>query len=128
MVDRRLTLERNIVTSNIVTSHDVFQHHMQIFGPVLVCLQAASLEEGIALINDNPYGNGTAIFTSSGVSARQFQNQIEVGQIGINTAIPVPLPFFSFTGSKKSMLGDLHFYGKAGKRCGMSLRRHVKSR
>ena len=86
----------------------------EIFGPVLVCLEVDTLEEAIALVNSNPYGNGTSIFTSSGVSARLFQNTTEVGQIGINTAIPVPLPFFSFTGSKGSMLGDLHFYGKAG--------------
>jgi malonate-semialdehyde dehydrogenase (acetylating)/methylmalonate-semialdehyde dehydrogenase len=86
----------------------------EIFGPALVCLEAETLDEAISLVNRNPYGNGTAIFTSSGVAARHFQNTIEVGQIGINTAIPVPLPFFSFTGSKASMLGDLHFYGKAG--------------
>ena len=86
----------------------------EIFGPALVCMEAETLDEAIALVNRNPYGNGTAIYTTSGVSARHFQNTSEVGQIGINTAIPVPLPFFSFTGSKASMAGDLHFYGKAG--------------
>jgi len=89
-------------------------YKQEIFGPALVCLEAETLDEAIALVNRNPYGNGTAIYTTSGVSARHFQNTIEVGQIGINTAIPVPLPFFSFTGSKASMAGDLHFYGKAG--------------
>ena len=86
----------------------------EIFGPALICLEAPTLDAAIEIVNANPYGNGTAIFTSSGISARHFQNTVEVGQIGINTAIPVPLPFFSFTGSKASMLGDLHFYGKAG--------------
>eukprot|EP00286_Rhodomonas_abbreviata_P028121 CAMPEP_0181312576 /NCGR_PEP_ID=MMETSP1101-20121128/13772_1 /TAXON_ID=46948 /ORGANISM="Rhodomonas abbreviata, Strain Caron Lab Isolate" /LENGTH=543 /DNA_ID=CAMNT_0023419439 /DNA_START=18 /DNA_END=1649 /DNA_ORIENTATION=- len=86
----------------------------EIFGPVLVCLEVDTLDEAITLINDSPYGNGTAIFTKSGAAARHFQHTVEVGQIGINVPIPVPLPFFSFTGSKKSMLGDLHFYGKAG--------------
>lgn len=89
-------------------------YKQEIFGPALLCLEVDTLDEAIALVNRNPYGNGTAIYTSSGFSARHFQNTIEVGQIGINTAIPVPLPFFSFTGSKASMAGDLHFYGKAG--------------
>jgi malonate-semialdehyde dehydrogenase (acetylating)/methylmalonate-semialdehyde dehydrogenase len=86
----------------------------EVFGPVLVCMEVETLEDAIALVNSNPYGNGTAIFTSSGAAARTYQNMTEVGQIGINVPIPVPLPFFSFTGSKKSMLGDLQFYGKAG--------------
>ncbi|KAF8378731.1 hypothetical protein HHK36_030080 [Tetracentron sinense] len=60
------------------------------------------------------YGNGASIFTTSGVAARKFQNEIEAGQVGINVPIPVPLPFFSFTGSKSSFAGDLNFYGKAG--------------
>jgi len=93
--------------------------HMQcyteeIFGPVVVSLEADSLEEAITLINNNPYGNGTAIFTSSGAAARKFQHEIDVGQVGINVPIPVPLPFFSFTGSRASIRGDVHFYGKQG--------------
>ena len=64
------------------------------------------------MINANPYGNGTAIFTSSGGAARKFQNEIDVGQIGVNLPIPVPVPFFSFTGSRGSKLGDLGPYGK----------------
>ncbi|GAB2219399.1 hypothetical protein Droror1_Dr00007034 [Drosera rotundifolia] len=86
----------------------------EIFGPVLLCLQADSLEEAISIVNRNKYGNGASIFTSSGAAARKFQSDIEAGQVGINVPIPVPLPFFSFTGSKASFAGDLNFYGKAG--------------
>ncbi|MDE0092703.1 MAG: CoA-acylating methylmalonate-semialdehyde dehydrogenase [Oligoflexia bacterium] len=84
----------------------------EIFGPVLLCVRVKNLKSAIEFINQNPYGNGTSIFTSSGASARQFQHEIEVGQVGINLPIPVPLPFFSFTGWKRSFLGDLHAYGK----------------
>lgn len=84
----------------------------EIFGPVLVCMEVASLEEAIALVNASPYGNGTSLFTRSGGAARHFQHAIEVGQVGINVPIPVPLPFFSFTGWKGSFYGDLHAYGK----------------
>lgn len=86
----------------------------EIFGPVLICMQADSFDEAINIVNRNPYGNGAAIFTTSGAAARKFQTQIEAGQVGINVPIPVPLPFFSFTGSKASFAGDLNFYGKAG--------------
>ena len=64
------------------------------------------------MVNANPYGNGTSIFTASGAAARKYQHEIEVGQVGINVPIPVPLPFFSFTGWKGSFYGDLHAYGK----------------
>ena len=84
----------------------------EIFGPVLLCMRAKNLTEALDLINKNPYGNGTSIFTRSGASARRFQNEVEVGQVGINLPIPVPLPFFSFTGWRKSFFGDLHAYGK----------------
>ena len=84
----------------------------EIFGPVLVALNADTLEDAISLINANPYGNGTSLFTSSGGAARKFQSEIEVGQVGINIPIPVPLPFFSFTGWKNSFYGDHHVYGK----------------
>ncbi|XP_015587694.1 probable methylmalonate-semialdehyde dehydrogenase [acylating], mitochondrial isoform X2 [Cephus cinctus] len=86
----------------------------EIFGPVLVCLDVNTLEEAIELINKNQYGNGTAIFTTNGATARAFTNRIEAGQVGINVPIPVPLPMFSFTGNKGSFLGDNHFYGKYG--------------
>ncbi len=84
----------------------------EIFGPVLLCMRVKNLDEALSLINQNPFGNGTSIFTKSGVAARQFQHEVEVGQVGINIPIPVPLPFFSFTGWKGSFLGDLHAYGK----------------
>ncbi|XP_014216980.1 probable methylmalonate-semialdehyde dehydrogenase [acylating], mitochondrial [Copidosoma floridanum] len=86
----------------------------EIFGPVLICMEANSLEEATDIINKNPYGNGTAIFTTNGASARTFTEMVEVGQVGINVPIPVPLPMFSFTGNKKSFFGDNHFYGKYG--------------
>lgn len=66
------------------------------------------------MVNANPYGNGTAIFTNSGPAARKFTEDIDVGQVGINVPIPVPLPMFSFTGSRSSIQGDLNFYGKTG--------------
>lgn len=88
----------------------------EIFGPVLSCVFVDTLDEAIALINRNPYGNGTSLFTASGAAARKFQQQIEVGQVGINIPIPVPLPFFSFTGWKNSFYGDQHTYGKQGVR------------
>jgi malonate-semialdehyde dehydrogenase (acetylating) / methylmalonate-semialdehyde dehydrogenase len=84
----------------------------EIFGPVLVILSAASLDEAIELVNANPNGNGTAVFTQSGAAARRFQEDIDVGQVGINVPIPVPVPLFSFTGSRASKLGDLGPYGK----------------
>jgi len=86
----------------------------EIFGPVLICLTANTLDDAIKLINENPYGNGTAIFTNSGAIARKYQHEIDVGQVGISLPIPVPLPFFSFTGSKNSFVGSTHFYGKMG--------------
>ncbi|CAO1427363.1 unnamed protein product [Diamesa hyperborea] len=86
----------------------------EIFGPVLVCLSAETLDDAIEIINKNRYGNGTAIFTSNGATARKFVNEIDCGQVGVNVPIPVPLPMFSFTGSRGSFLGDSHFYGKQG--------------
>jgi len=77
-------------------------------------LNADTLDEAIDIINSNPYGNGTAIFTTNGATARKFTQMIDVGQVGINVPIPVPLPMFSFTGSRGSFKGDTNFYGKAG--------------
>lgn len=88
----------------------------EIFGPVLVVLRADSLDEAIALVNDNPYGNGTAIFTRSGAAARRFQNEVTVGMVGINVPIPVPAAYFSFGGWKHSLFGDLHVHGMDGVR------------
>lgn len=84
----------------------------EIFGPVLCVVEAQTLEEAIALINANPNGNGTAIFTQSGAAARRFEEEIDIGQVGINVPIPVPVPTFSFTGSRASKLGELGPYGK----------------
>lgn len=98
------------VFSNVDESMAIYQQ--EIFGPVLCCMAVDTLEEAIALVNRNPYGNGTSIFTNSGGAARKYQHEIEVGQVGINVPIPVPLPFFSFTGWKNSFYGDLHAYGK----------------
>lgn len=87
-------------------------YDQEIFGPVLCIVSAETLDEAIKFINDNPNGNGTAIFTQSGAAARMFQEEIDVGQVGINVPIPVPVPLFSFTGSRGSKLGDLGPYGK----------------
>ncbi len=87
-------------------------YDQEVFGPVLAIAQVATLDEAIALINANPNGNGTAIFTQSGAAARKFQEEIDVGQVGINVPIPVPVPLFSFTGSRASKLGELGPYGK----------------
>jgi len=86
----------------------------EIFGPVLVILSVDTLDDAIKIINKNPYGNGTAVFTTNGATARKFTQETDVGQIGVNVPIPVPLPMFSFTGSRGSFLGDSNFYGKSG--------------
>jgi malonate-semialdehyde dehydrogenase (acetylating)/methylmalonate-semialdehyde dehydrogenase len=83
----------------------------EIFGPVLVVLRAQTLEEAIALVNRNPYANGTAIFTESGGAARRFASEIQVGMVGVNVPIPVPVAFYSFGGWKNSLFGDLHVHG-----------------
>ena len=100
--------------TNVTEEMEIYKE--EIFGPVLCCVFVDTLDEAIALINRNPYGNGTSLFTASGAAARKFQQQIEVGQVGINIPIPVPLPFFSFTGWKNSFYGDQHTYGKQGVR------------
>src|SRR6202047_2942597 len=83
-----------------------------IFVPLMVIVRVQTFNEAIELINNNPFGNGTGLFTQSGAAARKFQNEIDVGQVGINVPIAVPVPFFSFTGSRGSKLGDLGPYGK----------------
>ena len=88
----------------------------EIFGPVLVVLRVNTLDEAIELVNRNPYGNGTALFTNSGGAARRFEEQIEVGMVGINVPIPVPMAFYSFGGWKQSLFGDLHVHGVEGDR------------
>jgi malonate-semialdehyde dehydrogenase (acetylating)/methylmalonate-semialdehyde dehydrogenase len=86
----------------------------EIFGPVLVVLRVDTLDEAIALVNRNPYANGTAIFTESGGAARRFENEIQVGMVGVNVPIPVPVAFYSFGGWKGSLFGDLHVHGVEG--------------
>ena len=86
----------------------------EIFGPVLSVVRVDSYEAGVKLINDNPYGNGTAIFTNDGGAARQFQNEVKVGMIGINVPVPVPMAYYSFGGWKDSLFGDKHVHGPEG--------------
>jgi malonate-semialdehyde dehydrogenase (acetylating)/methylmalonate-semialdehyde dehydrogenase len=88
----------------------------EIFGPVLVILRAETFAEALDIVNANPYGNGTAIFTSSGQAARKFQRDVQVGMIGINVPIPVPMAFYSFGGWKDSLFGDTHIHGPEGVR------------
>jgi malonate-semialdehyde dehydrogenase (acetylating) / methylmalonate-semialdehyde dehydrogenase len=86
----------------------------EIFGPVLSVVRAASFDEALALINGNPNGNGTAIFTNDGRAARRFQREVEVGMVGINVPIPVPVAYYSFGGWKASLFGDTHAHGTDG--------------
>jgi malonate-semialdehyde dehydrogenase (acetylating) / methylmalonate-semialdehyde dehydrogenase len=86
----------------------------EIFGPVLSVVRVESYDEALELINSNPYGNGTAIFTNDGGAARRFQNEVEVGMVGINVPIPVPMAYFSFGGWKASLFGDTHAHGMDG--------------
>lgn len=86
----------------------------EIFGPVLVMVRTESYDEAIKLLNANPYGNGTAIFTNDGGAARKFQHEVEVGMVGVNVPIPVPMAFFSFGGWKDSLFGDSHVHGREG--------------
>jgi malonate-semialdehyde dehydrogenase (acetylating) / methylmalonate-semialdehyde dehydrogenase len=86
----------------------------EIFGPVLSVVRVKTYNEGVALINSHPYGNGTAIFTNDGGAARKFQNEIQVGMIGINVPIPVPTSYYSFGGWKASLFGDTHAHGTEG--------------
>ena len=100
------------VIDGVTTSMDVYRE--EIFGPVLSVLRVETVEEAIELINANPYGNGTAIFTSSGDAARRFQRGVKVGMIGINVPIPVPMAYYSFGGWKDSLFGDKHVHGAEG--------------
>ena len=100
------------VIDKVTTDMDVYQQ--EIFGPVLSVVRVDDVDEAIALINSNPYGNGTAIFTSSGEAARRFQRGVHVGMIGINVPVPVPMAFYSFGGWKDSLFGDKHVHGPEG--------------
>ncbi len=83
---------------------------------MLVVVRAQSTREAIDIVNQSPYGNGTAVFTQSGAAARRFANEIQVGMVGVNVPIPVPMAFFSFGGWKSSLFGDLHMHGPDGVR------------
>jgi malonate-semialdehyde dehydrogenase (acetylating)/methylmalonate-semialdehyde dehydrogenase len=86
----------------------------EIFGPVLSVVRVETYDEGLQLINRNPYGNGTAIFTNDGGAARRFQNEVQVGMVGVNVPVPVPMAYFSFGGWKNSLFGDTHAHGTEG--------------
>jgi malonate-semialdehyde dehydrogenase (acetylating)/methylmalonate-semialdehyde dehydrogenase len=86
----------------------------EIFGPVLAVVRVPGYDEGLDLINSNPYGNGTAIFTNDGGAARRYENEVEVGMVGVNVPIPVPVGHYSFGGWKNSLFGDTHAYGEEG--------------
>ena len=86
----------------------------EIFGPVLTVVRVDTYDEAVRLVNDNPYGNGTAIFTRDGGAARQFQFEVQAGMVGINVPIPVPVAYYSFGGWKNSLFGDVHMYGPEG--------------
>jgi malonate-semialdehyde dehydrogenase (acetylating)/methylmalonate-semialdehyde dehydrogenase len=86
----------------------------EIFGPVLVVTRADTYDEAVRLVNENPYGNGVALFTRDGGVARQFQFDVQVGMVGINVPIPVPVAYYSFGGWKSSLFGDSHIYGPEG--------------
>ena len=100
------------VIDKVTTDMDCYTE--EIFGPVLSVVRSDDVDEAIALINANPYGNGTAIFTSSGAAARRFQRGVSVGMIGVNVPIPVPMAYYSFGGWKDSLFGDKHVHGPEG--------------
>jgi malonate-semialdehyde dehydrogenase (acetylating)/methylmalonate-semialdehyde dehydrogenase len=100
------------VIDQVTTDMDVYRN--EIFGPVLSVLRSDSVDEAIALINANPYGNGTAVFTNSGGAARRFMRGVKVGMIGINVPVPVPMAYYSFGGWKSSLFGEHHIHGPEG--------------
>lgn len=97
---------------NVSTDSDVYKD--EIFGPILAIIRVDTYEEGLALINRSPYGNGTAIFTNDGGAARRYQHEVEAGMVGVNVPIPVPVAYHSFGGWKDSAFGDAKAYGPAG--------------
>jgi malonate-semialdehyde dehydrogenase (acetylating)/methylmalonate-semialdehyde dehydrogenase len=100
------------VFDHVTSDMSIYTH--EIFGPVLSVLRVDSYDAALDLINANPYGNGAAIFTHDGGAARRFQNEVEVGMVGINVPIPVPMSYYSFGGWKASLFGDTHAYGMDG--------------
>jgi len=100
------------IFDDVRTNMDIYQH--EIFGPLLCIVHVSSLDEAIGLINANAYGNGTAIFTQNGIAAEHFSKNIQVGMVGINVPIPVPVAYHSFGGWKQSLFGDTHMHGHEG--------------
>ena len=86
----------------------------EIFGPVLSVVRVPSYDDALQLVSENPYGNGTALFTNDGGAARRFVSEVEVGMVGVNVPIPVPMAYYSFGGWKSSLFGDTHIYGTEG--------------
>ena len=97
---------------HVTTDMSIYQD--EIFGPVLSVVRVDSYDDALATINANPYGNGTAIFTNDGGAARRFENEVEVGMVGINVPVPVPMAYYSFGGWKNSLFGDTHAHGSEG--------------
>ncbi len=97
---------------HVTTTMDLYRD--EIFGPVLSVLRAGSYDDALALVNASPYGNGAALFTNDGGAARRFQHEVQVGMVGINVPIPVPVAYHSFGGWKSSLFGDTHAYGNDG--------------
>jgi malonate-semialdehyde dehydrogenase (acetylating)/methylmalonate-semialdehyde dehydrogenase len=97
---------------NVTPEMDAYKD--EIFGPVLVVTRVDTYDKAVTLVNENPYGNGTAIFTRDGGVARQFQFDVQAGMVGINVPIPVPVAYYSFGGWKSSLFGDRHIYGPEG--------------
>jgi len=105
----------NALYTNIFFQTSMRCYKEEIFGPVLLILTVDTLDEAIEMINANPYGNGAALFTRDGFSARKFTQSVNEGHVGVNVAIPIPLPIFSFTGIRGSFAGDSYFNGKTVK-------------
>ncbi|MEO3783000.1 CoA-acylating methylmalonate-semialdehyde dehydrogenase [Actinocorallia sp. B10E7] len=103
---------RPTLIDNVTSDMDCYKD--EIFGPVLSVVRVKTFDEAMALLDANPYGNGTAIFTNDGGAARRFQNEVEVGMVGINVPIPVPMAYYSFGGWKASLFGDSHAHGTEG--------------
>jgi malonate-semialdehyde dehydrogenase (acetylating)/methylmalonate-semialdehyde dehydrogenase len=97
---------------NVTTEMDAYRD--EIFGPVLSVVRAKTYDEAVGLVNDSPYGNGVALFTRDGGVARRFEREVEVGMVGINVPIPVPVAWHSFGGWKASLFGDSAMYGPEG--------------
>jgi malonate-semialdehyde dehydrogenase (acetylating) / methylmalonate-semialdehyde dehydrogenase len=97
---------------HVTTEMDCYRD--EIFGPVLGIVRAETYDDAVRLVNENPYGNGVAIFTRDGGAARRFQFEVEAGMVGVNVPIPVPVAYYSFGGWKSSLFGDAHMYGPEG--------------